>query len=74
VLYPDVYTELNFSTPLELLVATILSAQTTDKRVNMVTPTLFARYPTPRTTRGPIVTSWRRSSSRPGSTTPRRTA
>jgi endonuclease-3 len=45
VLYPDVYTELNFSTPLELLVATILSAQTTDKRVNMVTPTLFARYP-----------------------------
>ena len=45
-LYPDVYTELNFSTPLELLVATILSAQTTDKRVNMVTPTLFARYPT----------------------------
>jgi endonuclease-3 len=46
VLYPDVYTELNFSTPLELLVATILSAQTTDKRVNLVTPTLFARYPT----------------------------
>jgi endonuclease-3 len=46
VLYPDVYTELNFSTALELLVATILSAQTTDKRVNMVTPTLFARYPT----------------------------
>ena len=45
VLYPDVYTELNFKTPLELLVATILSAQTTDKRVNMVTPTLFARYP-----------------------------
>ena len=46
VLYPDVYTELNFTTPLELLVATILSAQTTDKRVNMVTPTLFARCPT----------------------------
>jgi endonuclease III len=46
VLYPDVHTELNFKTPLELLVATILSAQTTDKRVNMVTPTLFARYPT----------------------------
>ena len=45
-LYPDVYTELNFTTPLELLVATILSAQTTDKRVNLVTPTLFARYPT----------------------------
>ena len=46
VLYPDVYTELNSKTPLELLVATILSAQTTDKRVNLVTPTLFARYPT----------------------------
>jgi len=46
VLYPDVHTELNFRTPLELLVATILSAQTTDKRVNLVTPTLFARYPT----------------------------
>ena len=46
VLYPDVYTELNFTTPLELLVATILSAQTTDKRVNLVTPTLFSRYPT----------------------------
>ena len=46
VLYPDVHTELNFKTPLELLVATILSAQTTDKLVNLVTPTLFARYPT----------------------------
>jgi endonuclease-3 len=46
LLYPDVHTELNFSTPLELLVATILSAQTTDKQVNLVTPTLFARYPT----------------------------
>jgi endonuclease III len=46
VLYPDVHTELNFKTPLELLVATILSAQTTDKQVNLVTPTLFARYPT----------------------------
>jgi endonuclease-3 len=46
VLYPDVHTELDFTTPLELLVATILSAQTTDKRVNLVTPILFARYPT----------------------------
>ena len=43
-LYPDARTELNFGNPLELLVATILSAQTTDRRVNMVTPTLFARY------------------------------
>ena len=46
LLYPVVHTELNFGSPLELLVATILSAQTTDKRVNLVTPTLFARYPT----------------------------
>jgi endonuclease III len=45
-LYPDVHTELNFSSPLELLVATILSAQTTDIRVNLVTPALFARYRT----------------------------
>jgi endonuclease-3 len=43
-LYPDAHTELNFSSPLELLVATILSAQCTDRRVNMVTPTVFARY------------------------------
>ena len=46
VLYPDAHCELNFSTPLELLVATILSAQCTDKRVNMVTPVLFARFHT----------------------------
>ena len=45
-LYPDVHTELNFATPLELLVATILSAQTTDRGVNLVTPVLFARYKT----------------------------
>jgi endonuclease-3 len=45
-MYPDAHTDLNFGTPLELLVATILSAQTTDKRVNMVTPVLFARYRT----------------------------
>src|SRR5260221_2426346 len=46
VLYPDAHTELDFSTPLELLVATILSAQTSDKGVNLVTPVLFARYRT----------------------------
>ena len=45
-LYPDAHCELDFETPLQLLVATILSAQCTDKRVNMVTPTLFAAYPT----------------------------
>ena len=44
IMYPDAHTELDFGTPLELLVATILSAQTTDKRVNQVTPVLFARY------------------------------
>ncbi|MFL6515506.1 MAG: endonuclease III [Chthoniobacterales bacterium] len=42
--YPGAHTELTFKTPLELLVATILSAQCTDKRVNMVTPGLFKRY------------------------------
>ena len=45
-LYPDAHCELDFRTPFELLVATILSAQCTDKRVNMVTPVLFSRYPT----------------------------
>ena len=45
-MYPDVRTELSFTTPLELLVATILSAQTTDKLVNQVTPVLFSRYRT----------------------------
>jgi endonuclease III len=43
--YPDARTELDYRTPFQLLVATILSAQTTDVRVNMVTPALFARYP-----------------------------
>lgn len=44
--YPDAKTALNFTTPLELLVATMLSAQTTDVRVNMVTQTLFKKYQT----------------------------
>jgi endonuclease-3 len=44
--YPDAHCELDFRTPLELAVATILSAQCTDKRVNEVTPALFARYRT----------------------------
>jgi len=46
VLYPDAHSELDFTSPLELIVATILSAQCTDHRVNMVTPVLFARYRT----------------------------
>ena len=44
--YPYAHCELDFSTPLELLVATILSAQSTDVRVNQVTPALFSRYRT----------------------------
>src|SRR6478752_8957001 len=43
--YPDAHCELDFTSPLELLVATILSAQSTDRRVNGVTPALFRRYP-----------------------------
>ncbi len=46
-LYPEAHCELDFQSPFQLLVATILSAQTTDVRVNMVTPTLFAKYGTP---------------------------
>src|SRR5437870_11420494 len=42
--YPGAHCELDFTNPLELLVATILSAQCTDKRVNMVTPAVFAKY------------------------------
>jgi endonuclease-3 len=45
--YPEAICELNHTSPFELLVATILSAQCTDARVNMVTPELFRRYPTP---------------------------
>ena len=44
--YPDAHCELDFTTPLELAVATILSAQSTDAGVNKVTPALFAKYPT----------------------------
>jgi endonuclease-3 len=43
--HPDAHCELNYETPLQLLVATILSAQCTDVRVNKVTPALFAKYP-----------------------------
>lgn len=45
--YPDAHCELDFTTPFELLLATVLSAQSTDRRVNSVTPELFRRYPTP---------------------------
>ncbi|HUG27023.1 MAG TPA: endonuclease III [Gemmatimonadales bacterium] len=50
--YPDAHCALDHRTPFELLVATILSAQCTDVRVNMVTPSLFARYPTARALAG----------------------
>jgi endonuclease-3 len=46
--HPDAHCELDHETPLQLLMATILSAQCTDKRVNMVTPTLFRTYPNAR--------------------------
>src|SRR5437773_4669156 len=46
--HPGADTELHYTTPFELLVATMLSAQSTDARVNMVTPALFKRYPTAR--------------------------
>ena len=46
-LYPYAHPELDFESPFELVVATVLSAQTTDLRVNQTTPALFAKYPTP---------------------------
>ena len=45
-MYPDAHCELDYETPIQLLTAVILSAQCTDVRVNMVTPNLFAQYPT----------------------------
>ena len=45
--FPTAETELHYSNPYELLVAVILSAQCTDKRINMVTPALFERFPDP---------------------------
>jgi endonuclease III len=55
-LYPDAHCELVHSNPFELLIATILSAQCTDVRVNMVTPGLFKRYPTPAKLAGAALT------------------
>ncbi|HND84433.1 MAG TPA: endonuclease III, partial [Pseudobdellovibrionaceae bacterium] len=51
-LYPDAHCELDFSNPFELLIATILSAQCTDQRVNMVTPELFRQFPDPKSMAG----------------------
>jgi endonuclease-3 len=50
--YPDAKAELDFESPFQLLVVTVLSAQTTDKRVNAVSPTLFATYPDARALAG----------------------
>lgn len=50
--YPDARSELDFESPFELLVVTVLSAQTTDRRVNVVSPTLFAAYPDARALAG----------------------
>lgn len=47
-LYPDAHCELHYRSPFELLIAVILSAQCTDDRVNLITPTLFDRFPTPK--------------------------
>ena len=70
--YPYAHPELDFRNPFELLVATVLSAQTTDLRVNQTTPALFAEVPDPRGHgRGRTRRSWRRSSGRPGSSGPR---
>ena len=51
--YPDAASELDFDSPWQLLVVTVLSAQTTDKRVNAVSPRLFARYPGRRSSQRP---------------------
>ncbi len=53
--YPDAHCALNFTNPFELLIATILSAQCTDVRVNIVTPSLFKKYPDPeKMSRAPV--------------------
>lgn len=46
IVYPDIVVELDYKTPFQLLVATMMAAQTTDKLVNTLTPSLFAKYPT----------------------------
>ena len=70
--YPEARTELDFDNPFELLVVTVLSAQTTDKRVNLVRPRCSPPIPTPTRWRLPTGRSSRRSSSRRGSSGPRR--
>ena len=70
--YPDARCELDFDNPFELLVVTVLSAQTTDKRVNAVRPTLFAAYPDPPSDGGaPSAPTSSGSSARSASSAPR---
>ena len=69
--YPDARCELDFDNPFELLVVTVLSAQTTDKRVNAVRPTLFAAYPDAARWRAPTGRTSRGSSARSASSAPR---
>ena len=57
-MYPEAKAELVFSNPYEMLVATMLSAQCTDKQVNKVTPAVFARYPDVRTMAEAQVIPW----------------
>src|SRR5207244_597111 len=72
--YPTAHCELDFRNPLQLLVATILSAQCTDKRVNMVTPFLFRKYRTARIMRMRRRLSLRMQSNRLGFIAARRKA
>ncbi len=69
--YPYAHPELDFENPFQLVVATVLSAQTTDLRVNQTTPALFAKYPTPRTWPRPSPRRSRRSCAPPASSGPR---
>ncbi len=70
--YPDARCELDFDDPFQLLVVTVLSAQTTDRRVNAVRPTLFAAYPDPAAmAAADRASTWSRSSARSASSGPR---
>src|SRR5260370_12663898 len=64
--YPGAKIALDFETPLELVVATILAAQCTDERVNMVTPALFRKYRTARHWPGPALATLERELHSPG--------
>ena len=70
--YPDLETHLMAESPWELLVATVLAAQCTDKRVNQVTPELFRRWPDPAALAQATIPSSRKSSTPSGSITARR--